>query len=75
MNGLGRPAEAVEAFSEALALVPDRAPIYLYRGEALLALGERAMAEQDSDQADRLANGDPRVAVAVRLQQERLRRR
>ena len=51
---LGKPAEAVAAFSEAIRLDPDNAAAYRARGEVYQKLGEKAKAAADSAKAKEL---------------------
>lgn len=69
-----RLADAIDVFSEALALAPERSAIYLYRGEVLAVRGETEQAAHDFDQAIRFAQGDQRAVAAARFQKARLHR-
>jgi len=52
---LKRPAEALLDFGHVLALDPNHAAAWHYRGSALLALGRHEEASQAADRAYRLA--------------------
>ena len=53
-------------FSTALKLTPGDATVYLYRGDAYLALGRKERAARDYQKSADLA-GDERLAVAARV--------
>jgi Flp pilus assembly protein TadD len=66
----GRPHEAIDAFTAALAVVPDDVEYFVLRASALIKADRRAEAKSDLETALRFlneANGPPAEVESVRM--------
>jgi tetratricopeptide (TPR) repeat protein len=72
LEGLGRDAEALEAFGKAVELDPGYAKPYYHLGLLYEKAGRTAEAAKAYKRFLERWDGDPRVAAQVRQQRERL---
>lgn len=61
----GHYPQAIQAATTALALTPEDAPAYRYRGLAAKAVGDQAQAERDMQQAASLGDAEARTTLRV----------